>query len=214
MSITNGQVIDADDFLDESDGSAGKVAKTKAGGKLDRSFIPARVALTVVPDGYGADGYTTINAVTNTLARVGLISVPHTIEVSKVSFRVSTVSVAGTVDVSLYTEDGQTRVFSVTSGTLVTQTIETITLGSPVTLEPGNYYVVINANGTTDALVHSYSISVSPFSSGTANLNGGVSGERVISGTMTITSGTPPTTFDPTALTVANNQTLVVRFDT
>lgn len=45
MPIVNGQQIDAADFIDESDGSAGKVPVTKAGGKIDESFIPNTVPI-------------------------------------------------------------------------------------------------------------------------------------------------------------------------
>lgn len=53
----------------------------------------------------------------NTTAWLGQIVVPFGITVNKITFRTGNNAVAGTVKIALYSEDGQTQKFSVTSGT-------------------------------------------------------------------------------------------------
>ncbi|MGI1661392.1 hypothetical protein ACRDNQ_04040 [Palleronia sp. KMU-117] len=210
MAIENGQQIDAADFLETSDGSAGKVPKTKVGGKIDGSFLPGALS-TCIPYGVGSSGFSTGSIDVNTTAKLGLIYVPENIVVSKLSFYASTTSTPGTIDIVLYTDDGQTQVINVTSGTIAANSVQTITLGSAVELQPGNYYVLVCPNGTTNTVGLFHNSNNSPFIP--TQLGGGVTGEPKISGTLTITAGTPPATFDPTAITAQANGALAIRLD-
>lgn len=153
-----------------------------------------------------------INAVmtTNTTARLILLEIPFQITINKVSFLASTNRTPGTIDISLYSEDGQTQIFSVTTASVSGAGLVTTAVPS-VVVDPGNYYLVTNANGTTD--LDTYNWYTTATNMDTTNFNGGITSEPILCGTLTITAGTPPTTFSPTALTASDSVGLSVRFD-
>jgi hypothetical protein len=216
--FVNGEVLDESYFINKAEQSVdptddeGKVVKLEADGKFHPDFLPFEEAIVVVPFGIGSSSFGTNDVDSPTVAQAGLVFVPSNITVAKLSLRIGTVTVAGTLDISLYTEDGQTKLFTVTTPTVAAQTIVTVTLGAPVSLTPGNYYILINSNASVNFQVYTYT-TPTPFSVANTNLNGDISGEPKLGGTLTITSGTPPTTFNPSSLTAANSKALVVRFD-
>jgi hypothetical protein len=171
-------------------------------------------AVTLIPQSnIGTDGSTpaSLSINVNTTAHVGQVIVPHKIVVNKISIRAGAVAVAGTLDLSLYSEDGQTRLFSVTTASITANATNT-TAVSAVTLQPGIYYILVNSNSTADVISYVWSNSASPFDV-TVGLAGYVTSEPVMQGTLTITAGTPPTTFTPSSITFATNKTLIFRLD-
>jgi hypothetical protein len=198
-------------------------AGTTTGGSGALLVVPSDkvypTAKTLIPGANGLfDGAIAVatNVTTNTTAYLGQVIVPFKIVVNKISIRVAAVATTGTLDISMYTEDGQTQLFSVTTATLNSgggddNTIST-TAVSAVTLVPGIYYVMINPNSTANIITYFWSATTNPFGT-TAGLLGDITSEPVMRGTLTITADTPPTTFDPAAITDTVSSTPIVRLD-
>ena len=146
--------------------------------------------------------------------KVGQVIIPFEITVNKISIRSGgTVDVAGTYDLTLYSEDGQTKLFSVTTASV--DTINTIytTAVSSVVVSAGIYYIAINPNSTTNAEISIWENgNVVPFTA-TTGLPTDITDEPKMQGTVTITAGTPPATITPASITEAVNQTLIFRLD-
>lgn len=192
-------------------------AGTATGGTGARLFVnPStmpRSALTLIPLQNGIDtSVVNSKAVSGTTAILGQVVIPFSITVNKVSIRNTGVSVAGTLDISMYTEDGQTQIFSVTTASISGTNTITTTAVSAVSIRAGVYYVLINANSTANITVQTWESAGSPFSN-TEDLMSDIASEPVIRGTLTITADTPPTTFDPTAITESTRCTPIVRLD-
>jgi hypothetical protein len=148
---------------------------------------------------------------TDTSARIGLVVIPHRIIVNKVSLRTGLNTSTSPLDVSLYSRDGNTRLFAVSSaGTHAANTIVTISI-SGVEVLPGHYWLMVNTDTSTLMQVIAYTEPV-PFTA-TQGFNNGVSGEPVLSGTLAITSGTPPATINPSSIAAAINSIVIVRLD-
>ncbi len=147
----------------------------------------------------------------NTNAWVGQVVIPFKITVNKISIIVSLVGTAGTLDLSLYSEDGQTRLFSVTTATISATGIITTAVSS-VVVQPGIYYIMLNPNDTANITTYFWGNQSNPFNVISGFIKDVVS-EPVIQGDLTIAAGTPPTTFSPIALTAALYKTLICRLD-
>lgn len=150
-----------------------------------------------------------------TVMHVAQIDVPYRIVANKVSVRTGTISGTSTViDITLYSEDGQTKTVLVADGTIDgtdDDVVKTFTI-TETTIVAGRYYLacnIINASGGMLAFWETDSI---PFSA-TAGLSGDVTSEPVLEGTVAISSGVPATTITPGSITEAVNSCLIVRFD-
>lgn len=152
---------------------------------------------------HGATGSASID--TNTIMRVNLVEIPVAITVNKITINVTTVNVAGTVDLSVYSADGQSRPISVTTAT-ISATGAVSTSVSAVKLKAGSYYLAINTNSTTDLVCSVFGISSLSFRE--------VSSEPTLTGTITITAGTPATTFNPTSDITVGTSGIMFRLDT
>jgi hypothetical protein len=130
---------------------------------------------------------------TNTTQTLGLIDLTHPMTVNNISIDVTAVGTAGTLDLTLYSEDGQTRHVSTTTASIAGTGIVTTAVSPAVVLPPGNYYLGVNPNGTANVTIRMFTLQ------NVALLN--PSGEPVMAGTQTITAGTPATTFTNTAPT-------------
>lgn len=194
-------------------------AGTATGGTGARLFVNPSVlpaGLTIIPQpnfppGDGSNppvNSTTISV--NTTAYVTQVIVPFRIVVNKVSIYTGTVTGADTLDLSMYSEDGQTQIFSVTTASVASTTLYTTSVSS-VSVAPGIYYIMINGNGSPNLQVYGWYANSSPFTA--ALLNAGVTSEPVLNGTLTITAGTPPTTFTPSSLTGSTTGCAAFRLD-
>lgn len=192
-------------FLQLSSSSGKTLAWASASGSSVLTLIPKSA---ITSDNVSASK--TLNS--STTATVGQIVVPFNITVNKVSIRVGTVNVAGTLDISLYTEDGQTQVFSVTTASISASNTVVTTAVAGVTVSAGIYYLVVNPNSTADISVSVWSVVNAPFGT-TESLASDVSSEPVMQGTLTITADTPPTNFTPSSITEVTNSTVVIRLD-
>lgn len=166
-----------------------------SGGGTVLTSMPRPVANTV--------SASTQTANVNTTMYVGMINLPVAITANSISLNISSVGVAGTLDITLYSEDGQSQLFSVTTANIAGGGVVTTAL-SAVSISAGNYYIAINTNGTADIIFSTYTTQTT--------LRSGVTSEPVLAGTVTITAGTPPATITPSTVTDANPCPFV-RFD-
>ena len=195
-------------------------AGTATGGTGARLFVnPStilRTARTLIPQpAIGTDGSAPGSATlsSSTTAILGQVIVPFQITVNKVSVRLGACPGGDNVDISLYSEDGQTRYFSVTSAVTAGSANTIISPAvSSVILYPGIYYVMINIDSTTGIEFYTWTAAAVPFST-TAGLWSDVSSEPIMCGTYTITSGTPPTTLTLSSITEVASRTPIIRLD-
>ncbi len=157
--------------------------------------------------------FTPINMNTNTEMRLAQVMFPFGIVANKIScFCTGGVNTAGTLDITLYSEDGQSQIFSVTTGTISASGIVTTSL-SAVSIPAGVYYLGVNTNGTADLSMYFYtSNEVDGDTSGVKSFSV-ISGEPTLIGTYTITAGTPPATITLSSITYASEKLLAVRLD-
>ncbi len=176
------------------------------GGFTAKTLIPQHAAC------YSGDGTAPIDTAlgTNTEANVYQVFIPFAITANKITIRTGgTVTAAGTFDLSLYAEDGQTQIFSVTTGSVsATNTLYTTSL-SAVAITAGIYYFMINPNTTANASFKAWSVSAAPFSA-TESMVDDVASEPKMQGNLTITAGTPPATFNPTTDIIENSSGWVI----
>lgn len=138
----------------------------------------------------------------NTTMYLGLVVIPFSITVNKLTIKSGSATTPGKLTMSVYSEDGQTRHISVTTAANVESSTLVTTTVSSVALSAGNYWFAVNG---VDA---SFSVNCQVWSFGETNAFGKTAGilydvasEPILQGTLTITANTPPTTIDPTALT-------------
>jgi hypothetical protein len=145
----------------------------------------------------------------NTTAYISAFLVPGRITVTKIHFRVSTYTATGTVKIGVYSSDGQTKLIDVTSGTISATGLVTVSVSS-VYLKPGMYYLAVVPTGTTNIQVRSIIPQAIYNSEGFNN----PTSEPVAYGTMTVTAGTLPTTFNPVSgITAGSSGLVITRFD-
>ena len=151
-----------------------------------------------------------INPSSSTTGYVGSFILPTSSTVNKISFYVSTVTTSGTMKIGIYSSDGQTQFLNDTTGTISTGgAAYTHTLSSAIALTQGQYYFVLVPVGTTNIAIHSFERR-----DAAAFLNT-ITNEPKLFGTMTVTAGTLPTTFNTsTGITDSINGLLpIMRFD-
>ena len=198
------------------------LAGTAAGGTSARLFVNPSTLITALPLMLGADATTEIprsvipsTEVSDTTRNVntrmyfGLVNIAQTITVNKLSFNVSVYNaVAGTMKVALFSQDGGTKLFEITTASISATGLVTTTLSSPVTILKGKYYIAHLSQGG------SYSMPYYVYSSNAYNFYNLVSGKNYYTGYKTVTADTIPTTFDPTASVTADSTgCLIARLD-
>jgi hypothetical protein len=217
MTIATGSPILAADVVSTSSGAgdSGKIPKLGATGELAAGFLPTR-ALTVFPrpvniSGTGTDLTTARTVVTNTTAAVGKIRIDQRIFAKQVSIRVTGApGVNGTFKIGLFSEDGQTQYFSVTTASVTAAGVYTTSF-TAVNIPAGVYIIAIVPVGTASApiLMWGDSGSFIPL------LSDSVSGTVNVNGTYTVTASTMPSTITPASITATStvNWTAVIRLD-
>lgn len=167
--------------------------------------LPTATVMVPLPStGWGGYDRTIIDDTTT--AHVALFSVPYQITVNKISIISQTVSTGDTLDLTLYSEDGQTQIFSVTTASVSASSTVYTTAVSSVSISPGNYYFMVNANsGTPNLGIYGYTPSNALFANSTTGTLSDISTEPVLAGTVTITAGTPPATITPSGITVVKS---------
>lgn len=206
--------------LPTADGSSGYVLSTNGSGVLSwASTGSGSSAITVIPqpvtplDVTSSATFTTAVSGAPTVAILGQVIIPQAITVNKV-----TICLGGTDSdnskLALYSQDGQTKYFDETFDS-TSSTQVTNTLGAPLSLSAGIYYVAYTCQ---DALggpgIYAWETSfVSSAGTEPFTIYAGVSSETVTSGTLAISSFTMPATFDPASLTGGTLCTPLFRLD-
>jgi len=150
----------------------------------------------------------------NTTALIGQIVIPFAITANKITIRsATTVTTPGTLILSLFSENGQTRLFSVTTGNITTiNTLYTTSL-SAVVIPAGIYYICVQPTSTAHLRSYAWKSIAPPFST-TEGMHSDIAGEPVMQGTITVTANTAPTTITPNSISEsASISTLVIRLD-
>lgn len=170
------------------------------------SGLKQPVSVAVVPfPAAGAVAASTFNFASNTVAAVWAIVVNEDIIINKLSVNVATHTTNDTLDIALYSQDGQTQLFTITTAT-VTGTGVVTTAVSAFSLKAGTYYIAAVQNGVGAFTLDSWTAVVS-------GLNSGVGSEPVLIGTLTVTAGTLPSTITTTSITSSASAAFIVRFD-
>lgn len=160
---------------------------------------------------HNGSGDSTVNSITlslNTTAHLGAMFLPAAITVNKITIAVGSVTVAGTAKIGVYSSDGATKLIDVTTPTLASGGISTSV--SSITLSAGIYYLVIVPVSTTNVTVRGM-LHQGVFAS--EGLLAPAS-EPPLEGTMTVTAGTLPTSFNPVSgVTSSDGHLLLARFD-
>ena len=186
------------------------IAATAGGGTTCLTIVPKPSGMPAKPS--NIEFYVQRQLNVNTQQFLGQVVIPFAITANKISISIHTAAVAGTFDLSLYSEDGQTRLFSVTTATISGAGVVTTAL-SAVSIPAGIYYIGINTNSTADITVYTYNTSkVDADSTGVKGLSA-LSTEPTMDGYVTITAGTPATTFTPSSNTYTEDSIPLFRLD-
>ena len=158
---------------------------------------PTTTMMHTTPEGqYGA---TTKGFSSNTTAYLGRFITTRDITFTKIAFYIGAVTAAGSYEVGIYSQDGQTQLLSYNTGTISTTLVIETTCPSTA-LPIGTYYLVVVPVGSANATFRTWSVAgvASPAFNAVATV-------PKVSGTLTVTAGTLPATFDPVAITVENS---------
>jgi hypothetical protein len=194
------------------DGSGSQVMVTNGSGVLSWATPSSGVgvATTLIP--IASTGVTTVSGIgrsSNTRMDFGMIEINQNITVNKLTIFVTTHTANGTLKIGFYSDDGQTKYLEVTTATITASGLYTTTLGSPTLLSAGRYIIAHVPTGTGNFDVYMQYGVTGIYS----NFNT-ISGEQYYAGYKTVTAGTLPTTFDPTASVTAEQfSTILVRLD-
>jgi len=202
-STTNQNVVisaENDDAADTMLGDSILIEEIAAGSSNNiDTYTSKPVALT----GSGTSTPTSLND--NTVMSIGLLNIPQQIILSKLSAYIQSFASAGTFDYVIYSEDGQTQLLVVTSGTISGSGVVDTTTFSPITLPAGNYYVGVHPNGSASFGLRSVVLD---------NLSLVPTGGAVLAGLVTIPASTTPATIDPdTDITFNLYAVALIRFD-
>lgn len=186
-------------------GTAGKVLMSNGTNWVSTATTTPTVTVSV-PPAFVATGAVTANTMASlTVFNLGLVNIPTQITVNQMTFRVSTVTTAGTMRLCVYNEAG-TNLISVVSGTPATGA-NNVTVSPAVTLPPGNYYLGIGCATTCSNAISSWTTTSVPGITAATS----PAGKKVVVGTGTMTSGTCNASLPTITLTI--NLTPIFRFD-
>jgi hypothetical protein len=183
-------------------------AGSSASGGGDTSTFTARSAMLRMM-GDAPDGIVqSVRYNANTQMKLGKVILPFGINATQITVRCSAVTTAGTLIITLYSEDGQTRYFSVTTPSIASANTQYKTsLGGAVALTAGIYYIaVVSVSSLTD--VSLYGLINTP--NAAWNI---VSGKDTIEGDYTVTAATPPTTLTLSSISGGQLKTIIARLD-
>ena len=155
----------------------------------------------------GMAATSTVQHNVNTTAHVGLFSVTHPVTVNSLTFFAQGVGSAGTIAWGIFSNDGQNRIANETTASISGAGNHTDALAAVVTLPPGMYYFMFVSVGSANITLISWS-ATAPMDAA------GPSGENETSGTVTVSAGTIPSSFDPDAdITFFSTNCIVIRLN-
>lgn len=196
-------------YLDKLATAAGTFLAADASGKVIATSTPSGSSssiLTAIPTPVaggisGAAVQSTYND--DALQRFYLFNLPQAITVNKISLKTGgTVSTAGTYDITIYSENGQTQEIAITTASVSAADTIITTAVSSVVLAAGNHWIGFNPNTSADAQFYSYQQATNgALNTLTNGLPYDISSEPVLSASTVITASTPAATFTPSSLT-------------
>jgi hypothetical protein len=174
----------------------------------DSSEVSESLSMIPQPAFFSTDASLSTNPNANTEAHVGKLVIPSTITVSNITISVTTVTVAGTLKIALFSDDGLNKLFEVTTAN-ISGTGNVSTAVTPTTIAPGTYYLmVMSVVNATDVSWRYYK-----YNTALDSLNDPAT-FPIISGLLSgLTAGTIPTTFDPTTMTALSSGLVINRLD-
>lgn len=137
---------------------------------------------------------------------VHMFSLDKQIIVNKITLNVTAVGAAGTINIGIFSADGQTRHISVTTASISGSGLVTTSV-SAVTLPAGNYYMLLGSVSTAD-ITFSQWAALSPVSALRA-----VSSEPTLTGSYTVTASTMPSTITLASISSGTDGAFVFRLD-
>lgn len=140
---------------------------------------------------------------------VSKFTIPSRIVVNKVSWNISGVATSGQFKFGMFSEDGQTQLFSIAMPTASSVGIYSASVAS-VSVPVGKAYVVLVPVSTANIAPNSY---VTDTGNAIQLLNNNISGEPLYEGTITVASGTMPTTFNPSSMVASSDLSPLFRLD-
>ena|SRR3990167_1151856 len=146
---------------------------------------------------------------------LGKVMIPYKIQASVFLIMVPGITVSDPLDFTIYAEDGQSQVLSITTASVQTGLNPTY-LSSVISINPGIYYVGVNTNAANGQFtVPMFQTEAPSGANWTMLLNptSSVTGSAIVEGTLPIGAGTPPTTFQPSAISATNNKTMAFRIN-
>lgn len=181
------------------------------------NFASTTKLTTFIPKPYAPLGVTSnqlMNGQTlsaSTTARVGLVNIPNAIDVNSISMQYSMSQPTGALTIGVYSENGQTQIFSTTTNLTVCSggCNLSFTLPTTKTLIPGNYYLAIVASSTNTSQFLVWNTVDTPVFA--ASLF--VQGKEKWEGTYTTTAGTLPSTLTPSLIATSTISTMYMRLD-
>lgn len=160
--------------------------------------------LSIIPrpayQNYGSN-YST--STSNTNAYLGEVDIPLQITANKIFVGSAGVNIPGKVKISLYSEDGQTQLFEVTTDTITTGGIINVNLVSPININPGLYYISFLPLDGADVRLYLYYNTDIP----TSFIH--PPGKNVLVGTLVVPANSLPLSFDPRTIVFGDNKCLI-----
>jgi hypothetical protein len=148
------------------------------------------------------------NENSNTTAYLGEVIIPLKITANQIIVEnFGATAIPGKVKIGLYSDDGQRKLFEVTTDSILNNGLIKTTLNSSVVINPGSYYIAVVPIGSTSVNLLTYSLGV--ISVGFLN----PPGKNILQGTITVTPDTLPLNFDPTSIIFSNNKCIQFRLD-
>lgn len=198
-------------FLDEDTMASDSATKTASQQSI-KAYVDttlgtdvAVIPRPVLPE----DGVSTRVLNNNVDAYAYAFKLERKITVNKITFNVTAVGAAGTLNIGIFSQDGQTRHISVTTGSISGTGLVTVAV-SAVTLTPGIYYLVVGSVSTASITVSTYA------DAATISALKLVTSEPRLQGVLTVTASTMPTTFstsDSGTFQNASDNSMVIRLD-
>lgn len=203
------------DFTRLPIGTDGQVLSTDGDIPVWDDFSGGPTALTMFakPE-VNISGGTAVQMNTNTTAMVGVVNVTGTISPNVIFIRKTAIGSAGNFKVALFTTDGQTKIFEETFASGSSTGVGLYQFSSSVTIPAGKYYIMVVPVSSTDFSANFGTTQGIGGTTGSDSLYSDGGSAYAYEGTLTVTAGTIPTTFDPALITPTNNRTLLVRLDT
>ena len=168
--------------------------------------VQSVVPLPVDIPNYATNTFGGIQTPNNTVAYIGLVNIPYFVTVDKIILNLTAVTANGSVQMALYSEDGQTKYISEYIGEITGGTTSTAYNIGSTSLDPGYYYLAFKSEA--DINVNAWTSSSNIFN-GYVDISEGTT--TVFSGETTVGAGALPATIEPRSITPQNSRIIAIK---